>query len=106
MGGDEALEQAALPGIGFGGRCPVQPPIGPLIAECCAGALEGAVDRRDAHLEQLGDLGGGPADYVAQDEHSPLARWQELNGRQEGKRDRLPAYRRRFRAWLVGGQLV
>ena len=28
MRGDEALEQAALPGIGLGRRCPVQPPSG------------------------------------------------------------------------------
>jgi hypothetical protein len=28
MRGDEALQQAALPGIGFGGRRPVQPPTG------------------------------------------------------------------------------
>ena len=66
MRGDEALEQAALPGIGLGGRCPVQPPIRPLITQRCAGTLERAVDRRDAHVEQFGDLGGGPGDQVAQ----------------------------------------
>jgi len=40
---DEALEQAALPGIGLGGRCPVQPPARPPIAQGGAGALERAV---------------------------------------------------------------
>jgi hypothetical protein len=56
MCGDELLEQAALAGIGFGGRRPVQPPVWPLIAQSCAGALERAVDRRDARVEQPGDL--------------------------------------------------
>jgi hypothetical protein len=85
VGGDKPLEQAALPGIGFGGRRPVQPPVRPLIAQCRAGALERAVDRRDAHVEQAGDLGGGPADHVAQDQHGALARRQELDRGQEGQ---------------------
>jgi AcrR family transcriptional regulator len=106
MSGDEALDQAALLGIGLGGRCPAQPPIGPLITQRRTGALECAVDRRDAHVEQLGDLGGRPADDIAQDQHRPLARRQQLNRRQKGKRDRLLAHRHRLRARLVGGHLV
>jgi hypothetical protein len=55
---DVALEQPALLGVRFSGWCPAEPPLGPLIAQFCAGTLEGAVDRRDAHVEQVGDLGG------------------------------------------------
>jgi hypothetical protein len=61
MGVDEALEQAAHPGIGLGGRGPVQPSVGPLIAQPSAGALERAVGRREAHVQHLGDLGGRKA---------------------------------------------
>jgi hypothetical protein len=74
--GDELLEHGALPAIGFGGLRPVQPPVGPLIAEFCAGAVERAGDRRDAHVGYFGDFGGGRAVNMAQDQHRPLARWQ------------------------------
>ena len=105
MRGNVTLEEEALLGIGFDGRSPVQPAVRPLITKGGAGALERAVDRRDTHVEQLGDLGGGPAGQVAQDQHSPLARWQKLDRREEGKRDRLSAHRHRLRAWFVGGHL-
>jgi hypothetical protein len=85
MRGDVALEEEALLGIGFGDRSPVQPAVRPLITKGGAGALERAVDRRDARVHQFGDVGGGPADQVAQDQHSPLARWQELDRREEGQ---------------------
>jgi hypothetical protein len=68
-------------------------------------------------------------DHVAQDQHSPLTWWQQLNRRQEGQRDRLPAHRHRLRGpagrrparpaaspgtaaptaswrWMAAGQLV
>ena len=41
-------------------------------------------------------------DHVAQDQHSPLTWWQQLNRRQEGQRDRLPAHRHRHRHRLRG----
>src|SRR5580693_9135727 len=103
---DEALQQQTLPWVGFGGGRPVQPPVGPLLAQRRAGTLERAGDRGDARTEYPGDLGGGQTDHVAEDQHGPLARRQELNSRQEGQRDRFPAYRHRLRAWLVGGYLV
>jgi hypothetical protein len=54
MHGDVALEEETLLGIGFGGRSPVQPTVRPLITKGGAGALERAVDRRDARVHQLG----------------------------------------------------
>ena len=96
VGGDKPLEQAALPGIGFGGRRPVQPPVRPLIAQCRAGALERAVDRRDAHVEQAAaSSAAGQLEHVAQDQHGALARRQELDHRQEGQLDRLAVDDRR-----------
>src|SRR5437763_1212952 len=41
-------------------------------------ALERAVDRGDARIEQLGDLAGLPAQHLAQDQHGPLARREML----------------------------
>ena len=45
-------------------------------------------------------------DHVAQDQHGALARWQQLDRRQEGERHRLPVHRHRLRVWLIRGQLV
>ncbi len=53
------------------------------------GALQGAVDRRDRRLEQLGDLGGLPAEDVTQHEHRTLLRRQVLERGDEGDADRL-----------------
>ena len=53
------------------------------------GPLEGAVDRGDAGVEQLGDLGRLPAQHLAQDEHRPLPGRQVLEGGDEGQPDRL-----------------
>ena len=36
------------------------------------GPLEGAVDRGHGGLEQVGHLGGGPAQHLTEDEHGPL----------------------------------
>ena len=55
-----------------------------------SGSLEGAVDRGDTGVEQLGDLVGVPAEHLPQDQHRPLARRQVLEGGDEGKTDGLP----------------
>ena len=41
-------------------------------------------------VEQLGHLGGLPAQHLAEDEHRPLAGGQVLEGGDEGQPDRLP----------------
>ena len=53
------------------------------------GALQRGVDRGDGGLERLGDLGGRPAQHVAQDEHRALAGRQVLEGGDEGEPDRV-----------------
>ena len=51
--------------------------------------LQRAVDRGDARLEQLGDLGRLPAQHLAQDQHGALARRQVLQRGDEREPDRL-----------------
>ena len=51
--------------------------------------LEGGVDRGGGGLERLGDLGGRPAQDVAQDEHGALAGRQVLEGGDEREPDRV-----------------
>ena len=53
------------------------------------GALESAVHRRDAGLEQLCDLSRLPAQDFAEDQNRPLARRQVLQRRHEREPDRL-----------------
>ena len=52
-------------------------------------ALQGGVDRGGGGLERLGDLGGRPAQDVAQDEHRALAGGQVLEGGDEREPDRV-----------------
>ena len=54
-----------------------------------AGALQRAVHRRVAGVEELGDLGGVPADDVAQEQHRALARRQVLERGDEREADGL-----------------
>ena len=53
------------------------------------GALERAVHRGDARLEQLRDLGGLPAEHLAQDQHRALAGRKMLQRGHEREPDRL-----------------
>ena len=53
------------------------------------GALERGVDRGDGGVERLGDLGGRPAQHVAQDQHGALPGRQVLEGGDEGEPDRV-----------------
>lgn len=48
-------------------------------------ALEGAVDRWDAGVQQAGDVAGGPGQHVAEDERSALSGGQELERGEEGQ---------------------
>jgi hypothetical protein len=52
-------------------------------------ALERAVDRGDAGVEQLGHLGGLPAEHLAQDQHRALPRRQVLERGYERQADRV-----------------
>ena len=52
-------------------------------------ALERAVDRGDARVEQLGHLGGLPAQHLAQDQHGALAGRQVLQRGDERQADRV-----------------
>ena len=56
-------------------------------------ALQRAVDRRDARIEQLRHLGGFPVQHLAEDQHRPLARRQVLQRRDEREADRLARLR-------------
>ena len=66
-----------------------------------AGALERAVDRRDARVEELRDFGRLPAQDLTEDQHRALARRQMLQGRDEREPDRL-ARESDFRRIAVG----
>ena len=54
-----------------------------------ASPLQGAVDRGDARLQQLGSLGRLPAEHLAEDQHRALLRRQVLQSRDEREPDRL-----------------
>ncbi len=53
-------------------------------------ALQSALDRRDAGVEQRRGVGCGPAEHVAGDEHGALGRRQPLHRDKECELDRLP----------------
>jgi hypothetical protein len=90
MGLDEALEQLALGIAELAGGGPVLAPARrQVLAQGRPGALQRAVHRRDADLEQLGDLARRPVEHLAQDEHRALARRQELDHGEERQLDRL-----------------
>ena len=56
---------------------------GELVLDRRARPLERAVDRGDGGVQQLGDLGAGPAEHVAQDQHGALAAGQPLDRGQQ-----------------------
>ena len=53
------------------------------------GALQGAVDRDDRRVQQLGHLAGLPAQHIPQDQDRALARRQVLEGNDKGETDRF-----------------
>ena len=68
-----------------------------------AGALQRAVDRRHAGVEQLGGLTGLPAKHLAQDQGGPLARRQVLERGHERQAHRLVGDGSLGRVGLDGG---
>jgi hypothetical protein len=68
-----------------------------------SGALQRAVHRRDADVEEPGGLGSGPAEDVPRDQDNSLARRQELDRGDERELDRLLRDDRLIRAVLVRG---
>ena len=78
----------------------------PCPAERGPGALQGAVDRRHRGLQQLGDLGGAPAQHLPQDQHGPLPGGELLQGHHERQRHRLALLGDRGRVGAVVGQAV
>ena len=60
-----------------------------LLGHLGVGALERGVDRGGRGVERLGDLGGRPAEHVAQDQHGALAGRQVLQGGDEREPDRV-----------------
>jgi hypothetical protein len=58
--------------------------------ESRAGALQGALDRRLAGLEHVGDLGGAETEHVTEHERRALAGRQMLESDDERELDRLP----------------
>ena len=89
MGLDEALQQRALVGAEVRGRRAVGRALGQLLAQRRAGALQRAVGGGHGRVEQRGGLGGRPVEHVAQDEHGPLLRGQQLDDGEEGQLDGL-----------------
>ena len=86
------------------GRVPGRPalalPGGQVLAQRRPCALQRTVDRCDADVEHLGNLGGRPVQHLAHDEHGALARRQQLDDGQESQLDSLPADEREVR--LIG----
>ena len=68
------------------------------------GPLEGAVDRRDRGAEELGGVGGGVAQHLAQHEDPALTRGKDTDGEEVGVLDGLRCGRERGRigACFVG----
>ena len=58
--------------------------------QCCARALQCAVDRRHGHLQRLRDLLGGPAEHFAQKERGTLTGRQVLQCRDKREPRALP----------------
>jgi hypothetical protein len=113
--GGKPLQVASLPGqhetaqdlLLLGGQRPGRAAGGrPCLAERGPGALQGAVDCRHRALQQLGDLGGAPAQHLPQHQHGPLAGGELLQGHHEGQRHRLALLGDRRRVGAVVGQLV
>jgi hypothetical protein len=52
-----------------------------LLPKCGPSALERAIGRCDRRIEQNGRLGGRPAEHVAQQQHNPLSRREQLDCR-------------------------
>ena len=102
-GVDVAAQQLALrPAAGRDGAG------GRLVLDRRPRPLQRAVDRGDGRVEQVGGLGAGPAEHVAQDQHRALAAGQPLDRGEErelhalarrvargGVGDRVPRRRRR-----------
>jgi hypothetical protein len=63
--------------------------LGQALVDRPAGALQGAVDRRDRRLERLGDLLPREAQHLAQDERGALVGRQVLQRCHEGELDAL-----------------
>ena len=70
------------------------------------GALQGAVDRRDADVQQVSHLGGVPGQHVAQDEGGALPGGQPLQRGDERQRDALAPFGDCGRVGAVVGELV
>jgi hypothetical protein len=71
-----------------------------------AGTLQGAVDRRDAHLQKGGHLSGVPGEHVAQDEGGALPGGQPLQRGDERQRDALTPFGDGGRVGASIGELV
>jgi hypothetical protein len=93
----EPLKQRALGLAGMRGRRPIQPASRQLLLQRRPCALQGTVHRGNARVEQRGRLLGRPPEHVAEDQHGPLSRREELDRGQERDLDRLPGDDHRLR---------
>ena len=105
VGRDRAADELHL-GVGGPLRRRADPAVGPVRGHRRPGPLEGAVDRHDRHVEQLGGLLRRPVDDVAQDQDRPLAGWQQLDRGEERELDRLALDRHRVGLVLGRRDLV
>jgi hypothetical protein len=103
---DVAGEQLALGPRRIGAGRPLEPPLGQVLPHAGACALQRAVDRCDARLEQVCGLSRRAVEHVAEDEHGTRQRREVLDRGQERKLDRLLLDYRGVRLILLGHELL
>src|SRR5207249_9681289 len=102
-GRDEPIDQVTLGARGSRAVEPREASAVALSLESSPRPLYGAVNGRDARLQELCRLRGGPPENVAQDEDCALTRWEQLERGDEGELDVLSQLDRRLRvldSWL------
>jgi hypothetical protein len=83
---------------------PLRPPLGEPLAQGRPRALQRALDRRDAQVQQPSGLARRPADHIAEDQHRALAGRQVLDRRHERELDRLALDHHGVRPLVLGRQ--
>ena len=102
---DEPREQRPFLGARLPGG-PLRAPRRQVLLHRRASALERAVRRRNARLEEGRRLTGRPAEHVAHDQCRALSRWQDLHRGQECQLDRLALHHHRIRLMIARRNFV
>ena len=77
-----------------------------LALEASTRPLQRAIDGGDRVVEHLRDLARRPAEHVAEQQHRPLLRRQQLHRRDEGQFDPFACLDRGFRPGVGRGQFL